>query len=96
MSRHPKPFTFDLTDAEAQQITGFHINGTGGLQTLLRRLKAELTHGRRIVMDDAQLGQLLRYTTRYGSGGFEDRLRKAFFRSLQQLFGKMFPFHLTP
>lgn len=86
MTKDAEPFVFTLEDAEMQQITDTEVVGSGGLQTLQRRLKAELEHGRTVSLDDAQLGQLIRYMTRYGSGGFEERLRKAFIRSIYQLF----------
>lgn len=85
-TRTPKPFVFTLTPEEALEIT--EARGAGGHQTLHRRLVAELARGdRTILFTDAQLGELIRYMTRYGSGGFQDRLRKAFDRSLKELMG---------
>jgi hypothetical protein len=82
--RPPKPFIFVLLPEEAREIT--EANGTGGHQSLHRRLVAELERGGlTIVLSDKQLGELIRYMTQYESGGFQGRLRRAFERSLREL-----------
>jgi len=82
--RTPKPFVFTLREEEAAEIG--EARGTGGHQTLHRRLVSELARGDlTILFTDAQLGELIRYMTRYESGGFQDRLRRAFGRSLEEL-----------
>jgi hypothetical protein len=49
----------------------------------LRRLKAELEQDNVVTLDDAGLGELIRYIARYDpEGGFEMRLRRAFIRSI--------------
>jgi len=84
--RTPSPFVFRLTPEEANEIAEAH--GSGGHQTLHRRLTAELARGDlTILFTDAQLGELIRYMTRYQSGGFQSRLHRAFDRSLKQLLG---------
>lgn len=86
MSREPKPFVFTLTFEEAQLITG--AAGSGGHQELHRRITEELENNdNQVTFTDEQLGELIRYMTRYGSGGFQDRLRRAFNRSLADLLG---------
>jgi hypothetical protein len=82
--RAAKPFVFRLTPGEALEIT--EAAGTGGQQTLHRRMVDELARGNlTIVLTDTQLGELIRYMTRYGQGGFQNRLRMAFGRSLKEL-----------
>ena len=87
MGRPAKPFEFTLEPAEIEQITEAEVVGSGGLQSLLRRLQAELERGNVVTLDDAELGELIRYITRYDpEGGFEMRLRRAFIRSIYDLF----------
>ena len=82
--RAAKPFIFHLEPEEALLIT--EARGTGGQQKLHRRLVAELTKGDlTITLNDSQFGELIRYMTRYGSGGFQNRLRDAFRRVLGDL-----------
>ena len=84
MKREARPFEFHLDETEVDAITG--AVGTGGHQTLHRRLTRELQDGARTVtFTDEELGELIRYMTRYGSGGFQSRLRDAFKRSLGEL-----------
>lgn len=85
MPREPKPFEFQLTDAEIDEIR--NAAGEGGHQGLHRRLMEQLDHGPVIILDDAELGALIRYMTQYKSGGFQGRLRAAFERSLREQLG---------
>lgn len=82
MPNTPKPFVFQLTQAEADAIR--EANGSGGHQSLHRRLTEQLAHGNAISLDDAGLGEVIRYMTQYSGGGFQGRLRKAFIRSLRE------------
>jgi hypothetical protein len=50
------------------------INGEGGFQSLLRKMQRQLASGW-IELSDADVERWVRYSTEYGSGGFEDRLR---------------------
>lgn len=88
IGRTAKPFEFQLSEAEAAEITG--AVGTGGHQSLHRRLCAQLEKGRTLTLTDEQMGELIRYLTRYGSGGFQDKLRRAFARSFADLFDPVF------
>lgn len=82
--RQPKRFEFTLTPEEALEIT--EARGSGGHQSLHRRLTDELARGDlTVTFDDRQLGELIRYMTRYESGGFQSRLRRAFLRSVYEL-----------
>jgi hypothetical protein len=86
MTREPRPFRFELTAPEADEIR--NAVGSGGQQTLHRRLVEELdANDGTITFDDQELGTLIRYMTQYGSGGFQDRLHAAFDRSLKGLLG---------
>lgn len=68
-SRAIRLTTEDLTFLERP------VNGEGGYQTLLRRLKASLA-GPDLVVDDETIEQMRRYAGKYGSGGFQARLRE--------------------
>ena len=86
MAKEPKPFVFQLTKAEADEITG--PVGEGGHQGLHRRLIDELEAGdQTVTFNDCELGELIRYMTQYKSGGFQGRLRRAFIRSLKDQLG---------
>ncbi len=86
MARGPRPFRFQLTPGEANAIRG--AVGSGGQQTLHRRIVAELNaNNGAVTFNDEELGILIRYMTQYGPGGFQDRLRKAFSRELRALLG---------
>lgn len=83
MSTEPKPFVFTLTPEEAAEIPV--AVGSGGHQDTHRRLTQDLQHGLQVTFDDRELGELIRYMTRYRSGGFQSRLKRAFRRSLREL-----------
>jgi hypothetical protein len=94
ISRTAKPFEFELTDAEADEIKG--AIGTGGHQSLHRRLLAQLEKGHTLTLSDEQMGELIRYMTRYGSGGFQSRLHRAFARSFLDLFAPILRDEIRP
>lgn len=82
--RPPKPFRLTLTPEEALLIT--EARGQGGQQNLHRRLVEQLANGNlTIELDDKRFGELIRYMTRYGSGGFQSRLKHAFRAALKDL-----------
>lgn len=83
LTRIPKPFVFTLKPHEIAELKS--AAGAGGHQSLLRRLTTELERGPKVTFTDEQLGELIRYMTLYGSGGFQSRLRQAFARSLGDL-----------
>ena len=86
MARAAIPFHFILTQGEIDQIR--NAVGSGGQQTLHRRIVSELDlNNGAVTFDDEQLGTLIRYMTQYGPGGFQGRLRAAFIRSLKELQG---------
>ena len=84
MSREAGPFVLALTQAEADELEP--PAGEGGHQGLQSKLLEKLQGGNLSVeLSDTELGQLVRYMTRYGSGGFQARLRRAFIRPLKEL-----------
>lgn len=48
------------------------INGRGGFQALLRKLRSQLVNDQ-LIMHDADLERLSRYSFSYGGGGFQAR-----------------------
>lgn len=86
MAKTAKRFVFTLTGDEAAIIK--EAAGEGGHQELQRRLTEQLSDGKlEVDFDDTQMGELIRYMTQYGSGGFQGRLYKAFIRSVQEQLG---------
>ena len=84
MARAAIPFRFILTQDEIEQIR--NAEGSGGQQTLHRRIVSELdSNDGSVTFDDKELGTLIRYMAQYGQGGFQGRLRAAFIRSLREL-----------
>ncbi len=56
-------FVFTLEPDEAAYITQTTVAGRGGLQTLQKKLQAQLSEGNVVRFDNAGLGQLIRYMT---------------------------------
>lgn len=84
MGKEAGPFVLTLTDSKAKELE--EPVGGGGHQSLHARLVKQLAGGNRDVsLNDRELGELIRYMTRYGSGGFQGRLRRAFIRPLRKL-----------
>jgi hypothetical protein len=50
------------------------IRGRGGFQVLLRKLQAQID-GNVLTLSEADLEKIVRYSFRYGQGGFEDRTK---------------------
>ena len=80
MPRQPRPFSFRLTETEVAEMEP--PSGQGGHQGLHNRIRQALTVEPIVTFDDQQLGELIRYMSQYGSGGFQGRLRRAFIRSI--------------
>lgn len=84
MSKQPAPFHLTLTREEADMLSA--PAGKGGFQGLHDRLLDQLKNGNLdIELNDQELGELVRYMTRYGQGGFQGRLYNAFHRSLTEM-----------
>ena len=84
MSLAPKPFVLQLSQTEISEIEP--PSGDGGHQGLHETIRDQLQKtGDVVTLNDAELGQLIRYMTQYGSGGFQGRLRRAFLRPIRAL-----------
>lgn len=70
--------TVSLSAAEASMLKEKEINGSGGLQDLLRELKEQFSSDNQIRIYPDQVGRVVRYVQDYGSGGFQDRLRPVY------------------
>jgi hypothetical protein len=84
MTRDANPFVFRLFANEIAELK--QPAGEGGFQSFQTRLLNELeTSGDTITLTDEEMGKLLRYMTRYKSGGFQGHLRSALIRSFRSL-----------
>ena len=74
---------FQLVPAEIAALD-LPINGIGGHQRFLRRLQQKVDRpSGSIALTDAEIGKVVRYVSGYGGGGFQNRFREAFRRSLR-------------
>ena len=62
----------ELTQAQTRLLKR-PIEGSGGWQSLLRLLQRRL-EGQDLSLTPGEIARILRYKTRYGQGGFQDRL----------------------
>ena len=54
------------------------INGNGGFQTLLRRLRAQINpQTNELDLRESDMEKIERYSSQYGLGGFQDRIKQA-------------------
>ena len=82
MPRIPKKFVFDLLPTEVAVLV--RPSSQGGHQSLHKAIRAQLAvTGTILTLDDAQMGEALRYMLLYGPGGFQGRLRKALMRGMR-------------
>ena len=63
----------ELAEEEVELLSR-PIRGQGGFQTLLRRLKSQLNEESQLVLRIDDVKQIVRYWSRYGTGGFQGRL----------------------
>ena len=78
----PSTTTFTLTAAEQAEINK-PVVGNGGHQTLMRTLHSKLNPATgEIILSDGLIGRIVRYSL-YGPGGFQNRFKDAFRRSLR-------------
>lgn len=75
--------TLKLNPAEVGELQK-SVSGQGGYQTLLRELQPKISANGSLTVDDELLGRIIR-SCKYGSGGFQGRLRAAFGRSVRDL-----------
>ena len=66
--------SIDLTDDELAVVTR-PVRGSGGFQSLLKALRRNM-EGSRLSITPSLAKRIARYATRYGRGGFQDRLRR--------------------
>ncbi len=66
--------TLKLTKEEAELLRKPAV-GEGGMQALLRDLQKQLKDDDTIVLTPYQIERILKYTSSYGQGGFQTRLR---------------------
>lgn len=93
-SRAPKPFEFTLTPQEIAVLQA--PAGEGGQRGYHKRLMEQLAKGPTLRLSDEELGELIRDMSRYGSGGFQARLQKAFLRSIARQIGAIPVLHGIP
>lgn len=72
--------TIQVTLTQSQMSVLFRqVNGQGGFQQLLRRLRRKIDRqSRAITLSAKDLEQIPRYAFDYGNGGWESRLRDIF------------------
>ena len=92
--RAPKPFGFTLAPQEIAVLQA--PAGEGGQQGYHKRLMEQLAESPTVRLSDEELGELIRYMSRYGSGGFQARLQKAFLRSIARQIGAIPVLHGIP
>lgn len=85
--------TTQFTVVVSEDIRAFFdtavIKGTGGFQSLCRKLKEELANGDVLSMDEALFRRVVRCAEHYGDGGFQTRMRKIAIQWLDQNFSKV-------
>lgn len=65
--------TIGLTADEVERLMR-PVNGQGGFQSILRRMQEQLNENQQLVLTIFDIRQIVRYSTRYGGGGFQGRL----------------------
>lgn len=65
------------------------INGTGGFQSLGRKLKEQLMTGNVLRMDEELFRRVVRCAEHYGDGGFQTKMRKIAIQWLDQNLSKI-------
>ncbi len=66
--------TIKLTDEEAELIKK-EARGEGGMQSLLREVQHGIKSDNTVTLTPVQISRIIRYTSNYGGGGFQGRLR---------------------
>lgn len=51
------------------------IHGQDGFQSLLRRLQSQMNQESQLVLEIGDVRKIVRYWSRYGTGGFQGRLQ---------------------
>ena len=63
-----------LSPTEARRYTRT-VRGHGGFQTLLRRLVKQISPSGILTISEDDLEKLIRYSFKYGQGGFQERTK---------------------
>jgi len=66
--------TIKLTDEEVEGIK-MAVRGEGGMQSLLRDLQRAIQPDNTVTLTPTQIHRIVKYTSNYGGGGFQGRLR---------------------
>jgi len=65
----------DISKKDALAFVNKEINGQGGFQTLLKRIREGFNATTKILkIDRADAKKIVKYATSFGQGGFQDRL----------------------
>jgi len=59
---------------KSQRLLRKPVLGTGGFQTLLRRLQKKITGMGRIQLTPEEIAKICKYSTKYGQSGYSGRL----------------------
>jgi len=66
-------------------ILMYDIIGTGGFQSLQKRLKEKVSTSMSIELSETDIEQICRYVNEYGSGGAQNQFREIFGNYLECL-----------
>jgi hypothetical protein len=58
---------------ESLAVLQKQVNGTGGWQDLLRKIQQNI-NGNELILSVEDVARIIRYSIKYGEGGFENRL----------------------
>jgi hypothetical protein len=75
-------FSVPLQKDQKELLLGKEINGEGGFQSLLRKFQEQVV-GDILWLNPKDVERVHRYRTKYGQGGFENRLMGIDFSSLK-------------
>lgn len=63
-----------ILDQQAMDLLMKEVNGTGGHQSLLRKLQGQVADTK-LKYDEEDIEKIERYARDYGKGGFQDRFK---------------------
>lgn len=69
--------SLSLDSIQKELLLNKPINGKGGMQSLFRKLKKQVdVEGSKLILSKEDIERIDRYRSKYGQGGFENRLFK--------------------
>lgn len=74
--------TLSLNFMQKELLLQKEVNGSGGFQSLLRKLKKQVV-GSELILYPPDIERIDRYRSKYGQGGFENRLMGIDFKSIK-------------